>query len=262
MREWKTLKVAQTERYITTVTMNRPERRNAISMEMAREMEACFTELKANAGIRAIILTGEGSAFGSGADLKERAGFNPENTRLQRETVLRIVELMETCPAPVIGMINGPAIAGGFELALGCDIRIASEKATFSLTEVRNVGSFPGAGGPVRLPKLIGKGRASYVVLTARLFPADEAFRLGFVELVVPHAELRDQTLTIAREIAGNSPMGVSAAKKLIRQSNDLDVYSATELSRALRDPLDKSGDYAEGLKAWLESRTPEFTGR
>ena len=262
MREWKTLKVAETERYITTVTMNRPERRNAVSMEMAGEMEACFTELKANLQVRAIILTGAGTAFGAGADLKERAGFDSESTRRQRETVLRIVDLLETCPAPVIGMINGPAIAGGFELALGCDIRVASERATFSLTEVRNVGSFPGAGGPVRLPRLIGRGRANLVVLTGRLFNAEEAFRLGFVELVVPHAELHDQTTKIAREIAGNSPLGVSAAKTLMRQSNDLDVHSSTELSRALRDPLDKTEDYAEGLKAWLEKRTPDFKRR
>ncbi len=262
MRAWNTLKVTQTAPFTVTVTMNRPERRNAISMELAQELEACFAELRSVPGTRVAILTGEGTAFGSGADLKERAGFNPESTRLQRETVLRIVEAIETFPAPVIAMVNGPAIAGGFELALGCDIRIVSDRATFGLSEVRNVGAFPGAGGPVRLAKLVGRGRANYVVLTAKTFTAEEGFTLGFVEIVVPHDQLLEQTHALARQIAGNSPAGVSAAKRLIRQSNDLDVYAATELSRALRDPLDKTADYAEGLKAWLEKRTPEFTGQ
>ncbi|OGA56388.1 MAG: hypothetical protein A3G81_34435 [Betaproteobacteria bacterium RIFCSPLOWO2_12_FULL_65_14] len=262
MPNWKSLKVVETERYITTLTMNRPERRNAYSMEMAREMEACLGHLRQNTDIRALIITGEGAGFNSGADLKERASFTPEDTRQQRETVLRIVELVETFHAPVIGMINGPAIAGGFELALSCDIRIASDRAFFALTEVHNVGSFPGAGGPVRLPKLVGRGRANYIVLTGRRISADEAYDFGIVDLLVPHSELREKTLAIARDIAGNSPAGVSAAKKLIRQSNDLDVYAATELSRALRDPLDKTKDYAEGLKAWLEKRTPSFTNQ
>lgn len=262
MQAWNTLKVAETERHIVTVTMNRPERRNAISMEMARELEACFTALMPRGDVRAVILTGEGTAFCSGADLKEREGFDPDTTRRQRETVLRTIDLMERFHAPVVGMINGPAIAGGFELALGCDIRVASERATFSLTEVRNVGAFPGAGGPVRLPKLVGRGRASYIVLTARYLSADEAFRFGAVEMVVPHDDLAKQALGIARDIAGNSPSGVAAAKRLIRQANDLDVHSATELSRALRDPLDGGGDYAEGLKSWLGDRAPEFKSR
>jgi len=262
LRSWKTLKITQSEPFITTISMNRPERRNAISMEMVRELEECFAELASARDIRALILTGEGSAFSSGADLKERASFDPENTRRQRETGLRVVEQMETFPAPVIGMIHGPAIAGGFELALACDIRVASEKAVFALTEVRNVGSFPGLGGPVRLPKLVGRGRAAYIVLTGRRICAEDAFNFGLVDVLVPHGRLKDETLSIARDIASASPAGVSAAKKLIRQSNDLDIYSATALSRALRDPLDRTKDYAEGLRAWLEKRTPQFTGQ
>jgi enoyl-CoA hydratase len=114
----------------------------------------------------------------------------------------------------------------------------------------------------VRLPKLVGRGRASYIVLTGRRISAQEAYDFGAVDLLVPHEKLEQETMAIARDIASNSPAGVAAAKKLIRQSNDLDVYAATELSRALRDPLDKTKDYAEGLKAWLDKRAPSFTNQ
>ena len=262
MQTWKYLKLEQSGAHVLTLSFNRPERRNALSVEMAHEVESCLAELHERTDIRVLILTGEGSAFGAGADLKERAGFDPNSIRLHRETALRIVELLETFPAPVIAMINGPAFAGSFEIALGCDIRIASELASFSLTEVRNAGSFPGAGGTVRLPKLIGRGRANLVVLTGRRFSAQQAFELGFIEMVVPHDELAAETLAIAGEIAAGSPLGVRAAKRLIRQSADIDVTSATTLSRALRDPLDGTHDSAEGYAAWVEKRPPKFTGR
>jgi len=259
MTTWNTIRFETPEPFIASIVVNRPATRNAINRELARELEACLSGLRSDTQFRVLIFTGEGSAFGSGADLKERAQLSPDETRLHRESVLKVIETMETLPIPIVAMINGPAIAGGLELALGCDIRIASDRATFALSEVRNVGSFPGAGGPVRLAKLLGRGRANFVVLTARQFSADEAFKLGMVEMVVPHESLREATLEVARAIAGNSPAGVAAAKKLIRQSNDLDVYAATELSRALRDPLDKSTDYKEGLHAWLEKRAPEI---
>jgi enoyl-CoA hydratase len=259
MDDWKTLQVAQTEEHIVTVTLSRPERRNAISLAMAEELEVCFTTLAARPGLRVVVLTGAGSAFCAGADLKERAGLDPDTTRRQRAIGLRVVELMESLHAPVIGMINGPAFAGGFELALACDMRIASDQAVFALTEVRAVGSFPGLGGPVRLPKLVGRGRANYLVLSGRRIGADLAFQFGLVEMVVPHAQLAAETLALAAEVAANSPSGVSAAKRLMRRANDLDVHAATELSRALRDPLDAGRDSVEGLNAWLTDQAPGF---
>ncbi|HEX6018521.1 MAG TPA: enoyl-CoA hydratase-related protein, partial [Burkholderiaceae bacterium] len=201
-------------------------------------------------------------AFGAGADLKERAGLDAEAVRRQRDTWLRVVERIEALPMPVIAMVNGPAMAGSLELALACDMRVASDQALFALTELRSAGSFPGAGGPVRLAHMVGRGRASYIVLSARRFTAAEAFVLGFVELVVPHAELRVRTLELAREIAGHSPAGVAAAKALIRRSLDLDIAAATRLSSALRDPLDAGADAAEGVGAWLAGRRPEFNSR
>jgi enoyl-CoA hydratase/carnithine racemase len=257
--DWNTLKLSQPAEYVVALTMNRPQRRNAVSFEMARELEACLAGLLERQDIRVLILTGEGSAFGAGADLKERVALTPEIVQQQRHAGLRIVRLLEAFPAPVIAMINGPAFAGSLELALACDIRVASDRAVFALSELRNTGSFPGAGGPVRLAKMIGRGRASYIVLSGRQFQAQEALQLGLVELVVPHPALLEQTMALAREIAGNSPLGVAAAKQLIRRSVDLDTDAATALSQALRDPQDGSADYAEGIKAWLGGRAPEF---
>jgi enoyl-CoA hydratase/carnithine racemase len=167
--------------------------------------------------------------------------------------VLRFTEMLEAFRAPVIAMINGPAIAGSFEIALACDFRVASDQATFALPEVRRVGAFPGAGGPVRLSRLVGRGRASYTVLTGRTLSAAEAFALDMVEVIVPHERLLNETLFLARQIAANSPEGVSAAKQLILKSNDLDLQSAMRLSRALRDPLDATAAARAAIQAWTE---------
>lgn len=258
---WNTLEVDETESRIATIAMNRPERRNAINGEMAQELEACLAGYADRSDVRVLILTGAGPAFGAGADLSERAGLDPEAVRRQRDCWLRSVERIESLTMPVIAMINGAAIAGSLELALACDIRVASERAVFALPELRSAGSFPGAGGPVRLARMVGRGRASLIVLSARRFSAAEAFDLGFVEQVVPHAELPARTLGLAREIAANSPAGVAAAKTLIRRSLDLSVADATRLSSELRDPQDGGADVAESLQAWQQGRTPQFSG-
>lgn len=260
MKTWNTLRVIQDDRHVSTLVLNRPERRNALNQETVEEVHACLLEMRGQKDLRVLVLTGEGSAFCAGADLKERSTLSTEQTRHHRDSALRFLELIDTFPVPVIAMVNGPAFAGGMEVALACDIRVVSEDASFALTEVVNAGSFPGAGGPVRLPKLIGRGRASLIVFTGRRFSAREAYEMGMVEALVPHDRLREATYALAREIAGNSPLGVRAAKQLIRQSNDLDVHSATDLSRALRDPLDRTRDYREGVTAWMERRKPNFT--
>lgn len=236
---WTTIKVTKVDPHVSVLTMNRPEQRNAINAQMADELEACLIRLKEDRDLRVLILTGEGKAFGGGADLKERASLTPEQTQRARDAGLRFIELIEALPAPVIAMINGPAIAGSFEIALACDIRVASDQAVFSMPEVNKLAAFPGAGGPVRLPRLVGRGRANLVVLTGGKFSAEEAFTLGFVEVVASHARLLEETLALARQIAANNPQGVSAAKQLILKSCDLDLPSAMKLSRALRNPMD-----------------------
>jgi enoyl-CoA hydratase/carnithine racemase len=206
-------------------------------------------------------MTGAGTAFSSGGDLKERAEILPEATRRHREAVLHVVEMLEAFRLPVIAMVNGPAVAGGLELMLGCDIRVSSDKAVFGLTEIRNTGAFPGAGGPARLSKQLGRHRANYMVFTGRLLSAREAFDFGLAEMVVPHNELHDHVYKIAKEIAGNSPLGIWAAKSLIHHASEIALSSATQMGRQLRDPLDSTKDYREGVKAWNERREPNFVG-
>ena len=259
MSNWTTIKVTEIDPCIIVLTMNRPQQRNAINAEMADELDACLVSLNDKRDLRALIVTGEGTAFGAGADLKERALLTSGQTQRARDAVLRFIERIEAFRAPVIAMVNGPAIAGSFEIALACDIRVASDRATFSLPEVSKVGAFPGAGGPVRLPKLVGRGRANFIVLTGRTFSAEEAFTFGLAEVVVPHARLLDETLSLARQIAANSHDGVSVAKQLILQSNDLDLQSAMKLSRALRDPMDGTAAATEGVQAWADKTTPDF---
>ncbi|MDM0117136.1 enoyl-CoA hydratase-related protein [Variovorax sp. J22R133] len=253
--QWSTIQLTKLDPHIRVLTMCRPDQRNAINAEMARELEDCLIHLQDEQDLRALIITGEGSAFGAGADLKERAILTPVQTQNARAAVLACIEVIEALGAPVIAMINGPAIAGTLEIALACDIRVASDRAVFALPEVSKVGAFPGAGGPVRLPRLVGRGRANFMVLTGRSFSAHEAFTFGLVEAVVPHERLIDETLSIARQIASNDPEGVSAAKQLILKSNDLDLASGMALSRSLRDPMDGSPAAVEAVQAWQRTR-------
>lgn len=259
MTAWQTLTLVENSRHIHTIMLSRVERRNAINHTLANELIDCVSIEAEKRVLRVLVLSGEGSSFSSGGDLKDRITFGPGEARRQRDAVLRAIDQLDRFPCPVIAMINGPALAGGLELALACDIRVAADNAVFGLPEVRTAGGFPGAGGPIRLSKLIGRGRASLVTFTGRQFSAGEAYDLGMVDLIVPAARLHEDTYALAAEIAANSPAGVRAAKQLIRQSLNMDVSSATDLSRALRDPLDDSPDFGEAINAWRAKRAPHF---
>lgn len=256
---WETLTVEGPDQSICTVLLNRPERRNAINSQMANELVACLQSLHRAPRLRALIIGGQGTAFSSGGDLQERLEHGPTHSRAQRERTLEAIHLIDTFPCPVIAMVNGAAIAGGLELALGCDIRIASQDAVFALPEVRTAGGFPGAGGPTRLAHLIGRGRTGWLVYSGQKISALEAMNFGLMDQVVSPAELRKVTEALAVQIAGNSPAGVRAAKVLIRQSMNADLDAALALSRALRDPLDEGPDFSEAMAAWRARREPVF---
>ncbi len=259
MGRWNTLQLSQDDPNVATLTLARPAQRNALNLQLAEELVACLAELRQRKDLRVLVLTGAGPAFCAGGDLKERLEAGPAYAQRQRDCALRAIDLLEQLPCPVLAMINGPAIAGGLEIALGCDIRIASEEASFGLPEARAAGGFPGAGGPVRLTRMIGRGRASLMVFSARLFSAREAFELGFIERVVAPQRLRDDTYALARQIAANSPRAIRGAKQLISHADDMDMASAAALSRALRDPLDLSPDFQEAVQAWRDKRDPQF---
>ena len=260
MQQLKTVRFTVDD-HIATIVLARPERRNALSITLATELTGILKDLVRDSEVRAVVITGEGSAFCSGADLKDRREMTPEDMELIRERILEFVALIDRFPSPVIAMINGPAVAGGFELALSCDIRVASDAAFFSLTEVKNVGAFPGAGGPLRLARLVGKGKAKLITLTGRRFSAKEALDLGFVELVVPAARLHEEVYALARELTANSPLGVRAAKLLINEGTEIHSSGGATLSQALRAPLDRTRDHDEALAAWHEKRQPQFVG-
>lgn len=174
--------------------------------------------------------------------------MTPEQQRGVSAGVRECADLLEGLPVPAIAAIDGPAYAGGLELALGCDLRVASDRATFALPEVK-LGIFPGAGGPIRLPRLVGWGMARLMVLGGEPVDAVEALRIGLVERLVPHARLMEEALRIARGIAGNSPEAVRAAKRLMNQARELPYSEAVRLSETLRAPLDREARWKAGLR-------------
>lgn len=256
---WQTLRLEGADGPICRLWLSRPEHRNAMSQQLVHELVECLTLLRERRTLRVLVLSGDGSAFCAGGDLKERLAKGAAKTREQRATGLRAIELLDTFPCPVIAMINGPAVAGGLELALGCDIRIASDNAVFALPEVLRAGGFPGGGGPVRLAKMIGRGRTSLLVFSARSLSAHEAFEFGIVDQVVPADRLQEATARLAADIAANSPAAIRAAKVLIRSSLDLSVPDGLQLSRELREPFEDGPDFAEALQAWRDRRAPQF---
>ncbi|CAN7781880.1 enoyl-CoA hydratase-related protein [Cupriavidus necator] len=256
---WQTLRLDGADGPVCTLWLSRPEHRNAMSHQLVQELVECLSLLRERRSLRVLILGGDGAAFCSGGDLKERLAEGASKTREQRATGLRAIELLDNFPCPVIAMINGSAIAGGLELALGCDIRIAADDAVFALPEVLRAGGFPGGGGPVRLTKMIGRGRTSLLVFSARQFSACEALEFGIVDQIVPADSLRKTTADLAADIAANSPAAVRAAKVLIRGSLDLNVAEALQLSRELREPFEDGPDFTEALQAWRARRPPVF---
>ena len=259
LANWQTLRLEGADSPVCTLSLNRPERRNAMSHQLVQELVDCLGQLRERRTLRALILTGEGTVFCAGGDLKERLAMGATRTREQRATALLAIELLDQFPCPVIAAINGAALAGGLELALGCDIRIAADDAIFGLPEVRTAGGFPGGGGPVRLTRMIGRGRTSLLVFSARHFSAREAFEFGIVDQVVPANRLRETASELAATIAANSPAAIRAAKVLIRRSQDLEVDAALRLSHELREPFEDGPDFTEALLAWRERRPPRF---
>ena len=247
---------------VATITMSRPAAMNAMGRRFADDLERALAELKATPGVRAVVVTGAGDrAFSVGGDIKERGAMSLDERWSHALRLGRCFDEIETLSVPVIAAINGYALGGGMELAVACDIRIASERAEVGLTEVR-IGVFPGAGGPVRLTRLVGKGIAKLVLFSGRRFRAPEACTLGLVDLVVPHDDLMAKARSLADEIAANGPLAVQALKRLVNACYEADLGSALELARALRRPLDHTQDMLEGVRAFEEKRAPRFQGR
>ena len=250
------------EGYIATLTLNRPEAMNAMGHDLARDLEAALDRLEAAQEVRAVVATGAGDrAFSVGGDIKERGAMSLDERWEHALRLGRCFDRIETLPLPVIAAINGFCFGGGMEMAVACDLRIASERAQVGFLEVK-LGVFPGAGGPARLTRLVGKGRAKLVLYTGRRFPAAEGLAMGLVERVVPQGRLMEEACALAAEIAANGPLAVRALKRLVDTCYEADLASSQELARALRRPLDHTADMLEGVRAFEEKRPPRFQGR
>jgi enoyl-CoA hydratase len=250
-----------TEDRVAVITINRPDKRNALSTTVRREIIEALDALRDNDAVRVIVFTGAGEkTFIAGADIAE---FAQRTAVEQREAMVgrRIFDEIAAYPKPVIAMINGFALGGGCELALACDVRIAARSARFGQPEIR-LGLIPGGGGTQRLPRLIGSGRALRLILSGELIDAAEAHRIGLVDELVDDTELRAHTLELARAIAAHSPLALRLAKAAVASAAETPLGAGLAYERELFITAFASDDRAEGVTAFLEKRQPDFSGR
>ncbi len=246
---------------IAMMTVNRPDKMNALNVRTREEILAAFKELETDASVRVVVITGAGEkAFIAGADISEFTGKSPLETREMMQRC-RAFDAMEDFPKPVIAMINGYALGGGCELAMACDIRIASTRAKLGQPEIK-LGIIPGGGGTQRLPRIIGEGKAMELILTGDMIDAEEALRLGLLNLVVPPDQLEAKTMEIADKIAAMSSVALQMAKKSVKNAARLALQAGLEAETDLFILCFTSEDKEEGVRAFLEKRKPVFRGR
>jgi len=246
---------------IALLTINRPEKLNALNIKTRQELAEALADLRRDDSVRVVVITGAGEkSFVAGADIAEFEG----RTALEQRSVMRaksVFTATEDFPKPIIAMINGFCLGGGCELALACDLRIASDRARFGQPEI-NLGIIPGGGGTQRLTRLIGEGKAMQIILTGEMINAEEAYRLGLVNEVYPAAELEAKTMELANKIAEKSPVALAMAKASVKNAARMNLREGLEQEIDLFALCFSSEDKEEGVRAFLEKRKPEFKGR
>jgi enoyl-CoA hydratase len=248
---------------VATVTLNRPDVLNALNGQMLDELMQTVAQLAAEPDLRAVILTGAGpKAFAAGADIAElnalpdaRAG----EAQAKRGQALTVA--LESLAVPVIAAVNGFALGGGMELALACDIRVASENAKFGQPEV-NLGILPGYGGTQRSLRLLGEGMAMYLALTGEMIDAAEALRIGLVQRVVPAGQVLAEAQRVAGLIASKAPLAVAAAKRALLEGAHLSLADALVMEAGHFGRMVATADFREGSQAFLDKRKATFAGR
>ncbi len=253
-------------KYIVTdsigyITICRPEVLNALNLKTIEELYSIFSEIMGDETVEAVIITGEGTSFASGVDIEEMHQFSPLEGRNLAMKGHALMNLMEALEKPIIAAINGYALGGGCELAMACDIRIASETAHLGHPEV-GLGIIPGFGGTQRLPRLVGPGMGKYLIMTGEVITASEALRIGLIEKIVPPEELIPFARKTASRILTAAPIAVGVAKTVINTGYNLDLKTAGSLeTEAFTIPF-SSEDKTEGMGAFLEKRKPKFNKR
>jgi enoyl-CoA hydratase len=246
---------------IARVTVNRPDKLNALDRTVIAELEDAAIRIEGAAEVRGVILTGAGpKAFVAGADIAELGGQSPMEGRARAVAGQRMMRRLERCGKPVIAAVNGFALGGGCELAMACHLRVASDTARFGQPEVK-LGLAPGYGGTVRLPRLVGRGRALELLLTGAMIDAQEAWRIGLVNRVVPADRLLAESEQLLRGILDNGPAAVRACLELVDAGLQVSVDDALGLEATWFGLLSATADMREGTRAFLEKRKPAFSG-
>ena len=245
---------------IALITLNRPQTMNALNAAVFGELNDALNTLEQNPAVGSLILTGAGKAFVAGADIARMREYSVLAGRQFCLQGQQFMNRLEDFNKPVIAAVNGFALGGGCELALACDIRIASEQAVFGQPEV-NLGIIPGWGGTQRLSRLIGEGRAKYYIFTGEFIDAAAALRVGLVEKVVPAAELLDAARQVAKTVMSKAPIAVMMAKRAIHLGMDMDLRSGICFESEAYTTSFGAEDRIEGMSAFLEKRSPRFKG-
>ena len=244
---------------IAKVTLNRPDRHNALGSRMVDELGGALDELEGSGDVRVMILTGAGDkAFCSGVDLKERAEMDADGRWAHNRALGAFAERLARLQVPTIAALNGLAFCGGLEITLACDFRIAAEGARFALPEV-GIGIVPGAGGTQRLPRLVGVTKAKELILTGRRVDARAALEMGLVNQVVPSGSLMQEAAALAREITANSPLALAYAKAAINLASETTIEQGLRYETAAIRTTLSSEDYKIGLAAFAQKQTPRF---
>ena len=245
---------------VAIIAISRPDKRNALDRATHAELLRALATAEKDADVRVVVLTGNGKAFVSGWDVSEFAGKTPVDMVRLLFNEPSVIDAADRFPKPLIAMINGYCLGSGNELAMACDIRIASEDAKFGQPEV-NLGMVPGGGATQRLPRLTGLGRALVMMYTGQILDSQEALRVGLVDAVVPASQLRARTMTLAEVIAQKSPVALAMIKEAARASVRSPLDDGIRHEQSLASVVFASRDMQEGLRAFLEKRQPKFTG-
>jgi len=249
---------------VAWITLNNPERYNALDYEMRKELKTALEDASKDESIRAIVLKGAGKAFSAGADIRAYLKLKPlDALKWLREvgTSLVLTKIIRDAPKPVIAVVHGYCLGGGFELAIGCDIIIASEDAVFACPEV-NVGLIPGGGATQRLPRLIGEKKAKELIFTGDRLSAMEMAELNLVNKVVPRDKLMDTVKDFVEKIKSKSPIMIAAAKEAINASLEMNLNEGLKYEAQLFTQLFSTEDQKEGARAFIEKRKPEWKAK
>jgi enoyl-CoA hydratase len=246
---------------IATITVNRPDKLNALNGTVILELGQAIDEARGRDDVAGVILTGAGRAFVAGADISEIATNSPVEAKRLARRGQEVFRRFETSPKPVIAAVNGFALGGGCELAMACHVRLASDAAKFGQPEVK-LGLVPGYGGTQRLPRLVGKGRALQLLLTGEMVDAQEAYRIGLVNAVVPAAELLDRARAMLGQMLANAPLALALCIEVVNTGYDLSLDDALLHESTAFGLSAATEDMHEGTRAFLEKRPPRFVGK